>query len=118
MLASLVFADAGQELDCLSSYFDILVEETQSNVKETGMGLRCDTQEQTDLIVRVDVFRQCEIDVTTLRWRETLQAKTVVHVSYVETFERADGIQLCKILLAISFLAVSNKRIQSTCSHT
>lgn len=42
---------------------------------------------------------ESDIDVTALRWRETLKAKAVVQMLKVEAFERANIVQLGKVLV-------------------
>lgn len=67
VLARLVLADALQKLDGLHPDFGVLVEQAKGDIKEPGMVFGGDAEKKTDLVVRMDVLRQCQIDVATLR---------------------------------------------------
>lgn len=98
VLPSLVLGDAFKQVRRAEPHVPVLVEQAEGDVKQAGVGLGRDAEEQADLVVRVDVPRKGRVDLLALLRAQALRAEPVVHVVQVEALERADRVQLRDVL--------------------
>lgn len=76
----------------------ILVEEAQRYVKEARMRFRCHGEEKANLIVRMDMLGERDIDIFALCGRQPLVSESIVHVVKVKALEGPNCIELRKVL--------------------
>lgn len=98
VLARLVLRDALEEIGRPHAHLFILVEQAERDVKEPGVRLGRDGKQKADLVVRVDMLGEGDVDVLALQGRKTLRSEAVVHMVEVEALEGPDGVELCEVL--------------------
>lgn len=98
MLARLVLSYPVQELRCLYAHFTIFVEEAQSKVEQSRVGLGRNGKEKADFVIGIDEAGEAEINLACLRGRHALHTESVVQVVQVKTFERLDGVESSHVL--------------------
>lgn len=98
MLARLVLSYPVQELRRLYAHFAIFVEEAQSKVEQSRMGLGRNGKEKANFVIGIDKAREAEIDFAGLRGCHALHTESVVQVVQVKTFERLYGVESGHVL--------------------
>lgn len=92
--AGVVAADALDEVGRLGTDVAVAVEEAEGQVEEPRMRLGRHRQQEADLVVRVDVPVERQVDLAARRRREPLRAQSVVHVVEVQALQGPDLVEL------------------------
>lgn len=94
MHARIVATDAIEEFGRLGADVAVAVEEAEGEVEEPRVGLGGYRQQQANLVVRVHVPVEGQVDLAARGRRQTLGSEAVVHVVQIESFEGSDLVEL------------------------